>query len=88
MNKAEGKNIDATSTRNFASCFFSPALLLSFLRCGDGQTLVHVAMEQPENVTACQEPWKQKATIKSDTLVSIKQGNKNSFGLLSALMIF
>lgn len=36
-------------------CLLLPALFLSFLWCSDGQTLVHVAVEQSENVASCQK---------------------------------
>lgn len=43
-------------------CFLLPALFLSFFWGSDGETLVHVAMEQPDDMTSCQKPWEEKNT--------------------------
>lgn len=50
-------------TRSDPALFFLPALLLAFLRRGDGEALVHVAVEQPQNVTACQKACSRKSTV-------------------------
>lgn len=42
--------------------FLSPALFLSFLWCSNGQTLVHVPVEEPQNVTSCQKPYEEEHT--------------------------
>lgn len=39
-----------------ALCFL-PALFLSFLWRSDSQTLIHVTVEQPENVASGEEAW-------------------------------
>ena len=43
-------------------CFLLPALFLSFFWGSNGQTLVHVAMEQPDDMTSCQKPCEEEHT--------------------------